>query len=114
MKKKIPKGWRPAKLEEIKPGEIVYCILTYKTKKGKSKTSKKIVYSRSYKNESKKELFFNLKDDRIFIKRIGEKEDLTILDINIIESLGFKQKTKLYTSVKKNSEERNKITGAYE
>jgi hypothetical protein len=84
-------------IEEKK--EIIYCNLTLK--KGKEIIElKNVVYKYNdgfFKNS-----------------RLGIKEPLKVLKVEKIVSLGFENKLKSYTEVKKSNEKRNKITGAYE
>lgn len=79
--------------------EIFYCNLTLQN--GKDKIHLKNVV---YKDEDG--LFKN--------SRLGIKEPLKVLQIDIIQSLGFENLTNEYTEVKKSNEKRNEITGAYE
>lgn len=71
--------------------EIVYCNLTVLRNK-KKKVLTQVVYR-------EKDGFYK-----------GEK----VLSVDIIKSLGFANNSKKYTEVKKSSENRNSITGAYE
>jgi hypothetical protein len=56
------------------------------------------------------------KDEDGFFKnsRLGIKEPLKVLKIDIIQSLGFENLSNEFTEVKKSNEKRNNITGAYE
>jgi hypothetical protein len=79
--------------------EIIYCNLTLQNGKDKIHL-KNIVY----------------KDEDGFFKnsRLGIKEPLKVLKIDIIQSLGFENLSNEFTEVKKSNEKRNNITGAYE
>ena len=79
--------------------EIFYCNLTLQN--GKDKIHLKNVV---YKYEDG--FFKNL--------RLGIKEPLKVLKIDIITSLGFENLSNEFTEVKKSNEKRNEITGAYE
>lgn len=83
--------------------EIVYCNMTiyYKNKYYKLK---KVVY----KNDG--QLFY----ERKHLESLNIKEPVVISDIEIISRLGFENKAKGYTEVKRSEEKRNNITGAYE
>jgi hypothetical protein len=88
---------------KIKLGEIVYCNMTIYHKKKYYKL-KKVVY----KNENN--LFYKKKH----LDPLNIKEPVIIHDIEIISRLGFENKAKGYTEVKRSEEQRNNITGAYE
>jgi hypothetical protein len=79
--------------------EIIYCNLTLQ--KGKDK-----IYL--------KNVVYKYEDGFFKNTRLGIKEPLKVLKVEKIESLGFENKSNLYTEVKKSNEKRNNITGAYE
>lgn len=79
--------------------EIFYCNLILQNGKDKIYL-KNVVYK--YENG-----FFKN-------SRLGIKEPLKVLKIDIIQSLGFENLTNEYTEVKKSNEKRNEITGVYE
>ena len=56
------------------------------------------------------------KDNNGYFKntRLGIKEPLKVLKVDIIKSLGFENLSNEYTEIKKSDEKRNNITGAYE
>jgi len=88
---------------EIKFKEIVYCNLTI-LHKGKKHLLEEVVY--------KKEdgFYYNQR----ILNTLNIKEKVKVLDVEIIKRLGFENKSKGFTEVKKNEETRNKITGTYE
>ena len=79
--------------------EIFYCNITLQNGKDKIYL-KNVVY----------------KDNNGYFKniRLGIKEPLKVLKIDIIKSLGFENLSNEYDEVKKSNEKRNNITGAYE
>ena len=79
--------------------EIVFCNLILQN--GKDKIHLKNVV---YKDEGG--YFKNI--------RLGIKEPLKVLNVEVIKSLGYENKSNEYTEVNKSNEIRNKITGAYE
>jgi hypothetical protein len=79
--------------------EIIFCNLTLQN--GKEKIHLKNVV---YKNENG--YFKNI--------RLGIKEPLKVISIEVIKSLGYENLSNEYTEVNKSNEIRNKITGAYE
>ena len=79
--------------------EIFYCNLTLQDGKDIIELNKVV-----YKEENG--YFKNI--------RLGIKEPLKVLKIDIITSLGFENLSNEFTEVKKSNEKRNEITGAYE
>ena len=109
-------------MDNIEPGEIVYCDITYQ-------------YDRPYRNRTKTEIItlnktvfgreyvdtyplLNYKVYKRDINKINPKKplecDVTVIDLKVHARTGFKNKNKGYVEVKKNEQVRNKITGAYE
>jgi hypothetical protein len=115
------------KFDKIENGEIVYCniAIRYKTKakfghKTNLKKLERIVFSRHWKDEFPK---LSWDKDASIIYQLMKKRDVskrdTIFDVevvglDVIVRTGFKAKMKGFTKVKKNSEQRDKITGAYQ
>jgi len=83
----------------MKRKEIFYCNLTLQNGKDKIHL-KNVVY----------------KDNNGYFKntRLGIKEPLKVLKVEVIKSLGFENLSNEYTEIKKSDEKRNNITGAYE
>jgi hypothetical protein len=83
----------------MKRKEIFYCNLTLQDGKNTIEL-KKVVY----------------KEEEGYFKnvRLGIKEPLKVIKIDIITSLGFENLSNEYTEVKQSNEKRNNITGAYE
>ena len=79
--------------------EIFYCNLTLQNGKDNIYL-KNVVY----------------KDNNGYFKntRLGIKEPLKVLKVEVIKSLGFENLSNEYTEIKKSDEKRNNITGAYE
>jgi len=97
----------------IKNGEIVLCNIEAVDIKGKSYTQQGVVFSCSYEGYSNV-LKWSDSHDKRFISLLGAEEDLTITKIEILQHLGFKNKSKSFTEVVASDEKRNNITGAYE
>jgi hypothetical protein len=89
--------------DKVELGEIVYCDLTIIYKGTKHKLEKVV-----YKNDG------NLFYKKTLLDKLKIKEPVKVEDIKIISRLGFESKATGYTEVKKNDEQRNKITGTYE
>ena len=91
--------------KEIENGEILYCNLKVKHKK-KEFLLKEVVYKQNIDKT-----FYNKR----ILDKINIKEKVDVFNVEIIERLGFENKSKEYTEVKKNdNNNRNEITGAYE
>jgi len=109
-------------MDNIDKGEIVYCDITYQYDRPfrnviKTETVKlyNVVFGRGY------DCGFPILDYTTYkrdIRKINKKKplecDVKVVGLQIHERVGFKNKSKRYTEVKKNIEQRNKITGAYE
>ena len=89
--------------DKVELGEIVFCDLTIIHKGTKHKLEKVV-----YKNDG------NLFYKRNYLEKLKIKEPVKIEDIKVISRLGFENKAKGFTEVKRSDETRNKITGAYE
>jgi hypothetical protein len=79
--------------------EIFYCNLTLKDGKNNIELQKVV-----YKEEDG--YFKNI--------RLGIKEPLKVIKVDVITSLGFENLSNEYTEVKQSNEKRNRITGGYE
>ena len=79
--------------------EIFYCDLTLQNGKNTIEL-KKVVY------KEEDGYFKNI--------RLGIKEPLKVIKIDVITSLGFENLSNEYTEVKQSDEKRNRITGGYE
>ncbi len=79
--------------EAISKGEIVYCNLHFKTKKGTVIVSKEKVFGRSF-NEDIQVNYFKEKDAS-FLKKHDIKEDCALIKIDVISRHGFKNNSKL-------------------
>lgn len=97
----------------MKRGQIVNCNLKLRDSKGNVFYLKDTIFSFPY-DRDRYFLDFNNFEDRRIINKTKKNENLTVLDIEIIQELGWKHRTKDYTEAKKNDEKRNNITGAYE
>ena len=107
-------------MDNIKPGEIVYCDITYqydRIYRNRTKTVElmNIVFGREYYDT------YPLLDYKVHkrdIRKINPKKplecDVKVIDLKVHSRVGFKNRTKSYTEVKRNEQIRNKITGAYE
>lgn len=74
----------------IKEGQIVFANLHFKNKKGKYIIVNKVIISRDYNKPLK--TTYTLKDDESKLKSYDIKEDVTLINIDIIENLGYKNK----------------------
>lgn len=97
----------------MKLGQIVYCNLHVKTKKNKEFIIKNCIFSHPY-NKKRVDLFYSDMNDRRLIKQTPFKEDLKIVNVDIIEYLGFKHKGSGYTEVQKNDNNKRNSLGIYE
>lgn len=97
----------------MKDGQIVLCNLKLRTLSGRLVYLKDIIFSKPYESE-RNVLIYSKIEDRNIICKTKLKEDLFILDIEIIKELGFKHKSNNFTKAIKSDEKRNTITGAYE
>ena len=109
-------------MDKLDPGEIVYCDITYQYERPFRKRLKKevvtlrnVVFGREYDSS------YPYLDYEIYkrdIRKINPKKplecDIEVIDLHIHSRTGFKKKNKNYTLVKKNNEQRNDTTGAYE
>ena len=90
-------------MNKIKKGEIVHCNLKFKHNKKEYKLNE-IVYKETDGYFYCRRLMQPLKIDK----------PVRVYDIEVLQRLGFENKSVGYTEVKKSNEQRNKITGAYE
>lgn len=97
----------------MKDGQIVLCNLKLRSLKGKTIYLKDVIFSKPYDKERKVLIFSNI-EDRNIICKTKLKEDLFILEVEIIKELGFKHNNNNFTKAIKSDEKRNTITGAYE
>ena len=109
-------------MDNVNPGEIVYCDITYKYKrlfrnkvKEELVTMRNVVFGREYDSSYP---YLDYATYSRTIKKINKKKPLTcdvkVIDLKIHSRVGFKHKSKGYTQVKSNEQVRNKITGTYE
>lgn len=94
-------------------GEICIVNLKLRSENGKVFYLNDVIFSHPY-DKRRTKLCYSSFDDRRLINKTKFKEDLQIIEIEVLKSVGWKSKLKDYTEVKKNEEIRNKITGAYE
>ena len=109
-------------MDNLESGEIVYCDITYQYERPfrnriKTETVEliNVVFGREYVSNYPS-LDYNIyKRD---IRKINKKNpldcDVKVVGLQIHSRVGFKNRTNKYTEVKKNIEQRNTITGAYE
>ncbi len=79
--------------------EIFYCNLTLQNGKDK-------LYLKNVVYKETDGYFKNI--------RLGVKQSLKVLKVDVIKSLGFENLSNEYDEVKKSDEKRNNITGAYD
>ena len=97
-------------MEDIKEGEIVYATFKVKDNNNKEYELRKVVFSREWKSEYpilRKDIYVR------FLKQNGIKTDCTILDVKILARTGFKNRSKGYSTAKKNEQIRASVAGAY-
>ena len=109
-------------MDNIEPGEIVYCDITYqydRLYRNRTKTEtvelRNVVFGREYVDT------YPLLDYNVHkrdILKISPKKPLTcdvkVVDLKIHSRVGFKHKNNLFTNAKQSNEQRNQTTGAYE
>lgn len=83
--------------------EIVFCNIEFVYKKKQYKLDE-VVYK--YIDG----FYYNKR----ILDRIGVKSKVFVTKLIIIKRMGFENKSKEFTEVKKNEEQRNNITGTYE
>tara|TARA_R110000796_G_scaffold17226_7_gene53225 strand:- start:5318 stop:5647 length:330 start_codon:yes stop_codon:yes gene_type:complete len=109
-------------MDNVNPGEIVYCDITYKYKrlfrnklKEELVTMRNVVFGREYDSSYP---YLDYATYSRTIKKINKKKPLTcdvkVIDLQVHARTGFKKINNNFTTVKKNDEQRNNITGAYE
>ena len=109
-------------MDKLEKGEIVYCDITYQYERPFRKIQKvetiklnKVVFGREYVSDYPLLDYNTYKRD---IRKINKKKpldcDVKVVDLQVHSRVGFKNRTNKYTEVKKNIEQRNKTTGAYE
>ena len=109
-------------MDNIEPGEIVYCDITYtydRPFRNRTKTEivkmRNVVFGREYDDSYPYLKYSQHKRDIIKINPKKPIElDVLVTDLKIHARTGFKNRSKGYTEVKRNEQIRNKITGAYE
>lgn len=77
-------------LYKFKPGEIIYCNLTFKTSKNKTVVSSEQIYSREYDQPTKVEYSIAVQSDKSFLKKHGVEENAEIIGIEHIKTMGYK------------------------
>jgi hypothetical protein len=109
-------------MDNLEPGEIVYCDITYEYEKMFRRKKVKeqailtnIVFGREYNCDYP---ILDYKTYKRDIHKINPKKPLQcsvkVVDLHIHARTGFKNRSNKYTEVKRNEQVRNKITGAYE
>ncbi len=109
-------------MDNLDPGEIVYCDITYQYErpfrnrmKKEVNTLRNVVFGREYDSSYP---YLDYKTYFRDIKKINKKKplkcDVTVIDLKVHARTGFKNKSNAYTQVKKSEQIRNKITGSYE
>ena len=86
----------------IKEGQIVYCNLTFKNKKGERTIVKGQVIGRDYDSQLK--IFYDIanQDDLKKLTKWGLKESATLVKVDLIKDMGMKQRVDVgYTVITK-------------
>lgn len=97
--------------EKINPGEIVYCNLIFKTKKGLKVVSKHQVFGREYNSEIKTS--YKKDEDKYFMAKHGLKEDATLVDVEIISRHGFKNRTNEFSVGARSEKDERQENGTF-
>jgi len=79
----------------IEPGEIVHCNLTFKTKNNKTIEVKGAVFGRPYEGEFQTLYSMESNDDYRLLIRYKIAEDVELIKVDVIKSLGFKKRYRL-------------------
>ena len=76
----------------IKEGQIVYCNLTFKNKKGERTIVKEQIIGRDYDSQLK--IFYDIanQDDLKKLTKWGLKESVTLVKVDLIKDMGMKQR----------------------
>lgn len=97
----------------IKPGQIVYANLTFRTKKGATLIAKEQVIAREYDKELK--TVYTKKDDEYALKRFNIKEDIiTLVSLEIIADLGMKNRSNGYSVVNRSESDERQDNGSFQ
>jgi hypothetical protein len=96
----------------IKPGQIVYANLTFRTKKGGTLVAKQQVIAREYDKPLK--TVYTKKDDEYALARFKIKEDVTLVSLEIIADLGMKNKSNGYSVVNKSESDERQDNGSFQ
>lgn len=92
----------------IKPGEIVHCNLTFITKKKNVIIVNDAVFSRPYAGEFKTKYSVDVAQDAMDLIRYKIDEDVELVKVDVIKSLGFKVEPSGYSHVKKSETDMNR------
>ena len=76
----------------IEPGEIVHCNLTFVTKNKKTIEIKDAVFGRPYEGEFQTGYSMESNDDSRLLMRYKITEDVILVKLEVIKSLGYKNK----------------------
>ena len=96
----------------MKKGEIVFCNLKLKRKNGLFITLKRCIFSKPYEGKREK-LNWGSANDRRLISQTNLKEDLKIIEIEILKSLGFRHKGESFSKVNKSENNQRLPSGTY-
>lgn len=74
----------------IKPGEIVHCNLTFVNKRKESIIIKDVVFGRPYAGKFQTIYKIDSTEDAGLLIRYKIEEDVELISVDVIKSLGFK------------------------
>lgn len=100
-------------MKELQLGEIGIVNLKLRTEKGKILNLNDVVFSHPYDKKRTKLSYSNFEDRRL-ISKTKFKENLHILEIEVLQSVGWKNKSKDYTEHKANKPLLRNIDGSYD
>lgn len=100
-------------MKELQLGEIGIVNLKLRTEKGKVFNLNDVIFSHPY-DKRRTKLSYSSFDDRRLINKTKFKEDLQIIEIEVLKSVGWKSKLKDYTEHKANKPLLRNIDGSYE
>jgi hypothetical protein len=100
-------------MKELKPGEIGIVNLKLRTLNGSIFYLNDVVFSHPYDKKRNKLSYDNF-DDRRLISKTKFKQDLFIVDIEVLQSVVWKNKSKNYTEHKANKPLQRNIDGSYD
>lgn len=97
----------------ITPGEIVRCNLTFKNAKKETIVCNDVVFGRPYEGEFQTKYLIDASSDSWILKRYKITEDVELIKVDVIKSLGFKVSEQSFSSVKRSERSGRQKSGDY-